>query len=351
MLTGWWAADKALGQPGDPTPCPRGRTPGVPRPTGQRVCVLAPSPLLTVTVEAAGDRERDEIHLHAGGQGLWIARMLVRLGVEAVMCGTFGGESGAVLATLIANEGITVRSVAAEGSNGAYLHDRRSGERVEVAAMPAAALTRHELDELYGLVLVEALDAGVCVLGGPSDDVVLPEDTYRRLAADLRRNGRTVVADLAGGRQAAALSGGVTVLKVSHEELLADERITDDEPGAIVAAMRLLAGEGADHVVVTRADEPTFALLEGELLQAVAPPLEPSDTHGAGDSVTAGIAAGLAQGLDLRAALRLGVAAGAVNVTRRGLATGTWEEITRMAEHVEVRPLADPSTEESRCAP
>ena len=43
------------------------------------VAVFAPAPELTVTLERLG--ERDEMHLHAGGQGFWIARLLSVLGV------------------------------------------------------------------------------------------------------------------------------------------------------------------------------------------------------------------------------------------------------------------------------
>ena len=46
------------------------------------VCVFAPAPILTVTVEAAED-EREELHVHAGGQGFWVARMLGVLGARA----------------------------------------------------------------------------------------------------------------------------------------------------------------------------------------------------------------------------------------------------------------------------
>jgi 1-phosphofructokinase len=39
-----------------------------------RIAVFGPCPLLTVTVEALpGDR--DDIHLHPGGQGVWVTRM------------------------------------------------------------------------------------------------------------------------------------------------------------------------------------------------------------------------------------------------------------------------------------
>ena len=42
--------------------------------------VFAPDPLLTVTVEAGADG--DEIHLHAGGLGFWMAQMIANLGVD-----------------------------------------------------------------------------------------------------------------------------------------------------------------------------------------------------------------------------------------------------------------------------
>ena len=42
-----------------------------------RVCVFAPAPLLTVTIEQpSSDRGDGEVHLHPGGQGFWIARLL-----------------------------------------------------------------------------------------------------------------------------------------------------------------------------------------------------------------------------------------------------------------------------------
>jgi 1-phosphofructokinase len=55
--------------------------------------------------------------------------------------------------------------------------------------------------------------------------------------------------------------------------------------------------------------------------------------------MTAGLAAALARDEGLEDALRLAAAAAALNVTRRGLATGDREQIERMAGHVEVDRL------------
>jgi fructose-1-phosphate kinase PfkB-like protein len=64
-----------------------------------------------------------------------------------------------------------------------------------------------------------------------------------------------------------------------------------------------------------------------------------SRTWPGGGSLTAGIAAGLARGADMEDALRLGAAAGALNVTRRGLGTGSRHDIENMARLIQVHPL------------
>jgi len=302
--------------------------------------VFAPAPLLTVTIESKPSASpADEVHLHAGGQGFWISRLIAELGVDVVLCGSFGGESGRVAQALIENAGVGVHGIAATGSNGTYVHDRRSGERIEVASMAGDPLTRHELDELYGIVLLEGLESDVTVLGGPTGPPIVPSSTYRRLAGDLRNNGAKVIADLAGDPLTEALAGGVDVLKISADELRAEGRIGTDDPAEIVEAMRALAAEGAEHVVTTRADLPAMAYVDHSFVVVRPPQLSEQDHRGAGDSLTAGIAATLATGGDLVDGLRLGAAAGALNVTRRGLATGRRAEIERLAAHVEIDTL------------
>src|SRR5215216_563017 len=230
-----------------------------------RVCVFAPAPLLTVTIEKpSADRGDGEVHLHPGGQGFWIARMLTRLDIDVVLCGALGGETGPILRRLMSDADIRVVGVDS-GANGAYVHDRRSGKRVQVAAMPAARLSRHAVDDLYGATLVEALRADVTVLSGPEEGVdVLPDDIYRRLTIDIRANGGRVVADLSGRRLAAVVEANVDVLKVSEEELERDGRLGG--AGSVEGAMRELVAAGAGNVIVSHGDERASALLDGRFL-------------------------------------------------------------------------------------
>ena len=199
--------------------------------------VFAPSPLLTITVEAA-DTPRQEIHLHAGGQGFWVARLAALLGAEVGLCCALGGESGAVLRALIARENVELLDVQCAAANGVYIHARRDGVREQLARTECRGLSRHEADELYGVVLSAALDAGLAMLTGVDPPSVLESDVYRRLAGDLRSNGVQVIADLAGSSLKAALAGGVDLLKISEEEMLCEDLARSSDVGTCSRDLR-----------------------------------------------------------------------------------------------------------------
>lgn len=315
------------------------RAHGHPQPRG-RVGVFTPGLFLTITIERnEGDAAR--VHVHAGGQGYWVARLANRLGAGAVLCATFGGEPGRVLRPLVDEQGIDVRGVETAGDTGAYVHDRRGGERAVLAETEQPPLDRHELDELYSLTLGAAMEAGVCVLAGSRPDSIVPHDVYRRLAADLRSVDVVVVADLSGDQLVAALEGGVDLLKVSHHELVESGWAKDGDRGSLVDAMGRLAECGARDVVVSRAEDPALAVVGDRWYEVASPHMEVLDHHGAGDSMTAALAVAQARGLGGVDALALAAGAGALNVTRHGLGSGDAATIDQLAGRVVVTALDD----------
>ncbi len=304
-----------------------------------RVAVFAPTPLLTVTVEEGSDRP--DIHIHAGGQGIWVARMAATLGAE-VFLAPLGGETGDVLRALIASEQLTLRASSALSSNGIYIHDRRSGRRVELATSLARPLGRHELDELYGITLTTGLGADAVLLTGPYPHDAVDARPYSRLTQDLRDNGKLVIADLTGPALRAVLHAGIDLLKLSHEEMIAEGFASGDTLGDLVAGMRCLHECGAASVVVSRGAAPTLALTSGpepgRLVEVLGPRFQELDHLGVGDSMFAALGVAPAGGLTLHDALRVGTAAGALNVTRHGLGSGSRTEIEHLAGLVAVRP-------------
>jgi 1-phosphofructokinase len=174
------------------------------------------------------------------------------------------------------------------------------------------------------------------ILSGQYAQQNLPAERIASLARDLHRHGVHVVADLSGPTLE-ALDGGVSILKVSHEELIEMGLARDDGRAALVQAMRRLAGGTAEDVVVSRADKGALALFGGTLYEVDQPKLEAIDTSGAGDSMTAALGVARAGGYDGPATLRLAAAVGALNVTRRGRGTGCRADAEEIARLVEVR--------------
>jgi 1-phosphofructokinase len=303
------------------------------------VAIFSPYVCLTITIEPGRNDGPDEVHVHPGGQGIWIARMLRHLGERPLLCGPIGGEPGRVISELAAHWGIEIDPVEIPGASPTTVQDRRGGERRDIVSTPAPSLSRHELDDAYGRFLELALSSRVCVLTGQENEII-PVDSYRRLASDFASSDVPVVGDLHGAELEALLDGGgIDLLKVSDEDLAADGLIKGETEDEALSAIKDLTARGARNVVISRADRPALASMGGAVYRVTPPALEPADARGAGDSMTAGLAGAYSRGLPPEDSLRLAAAAGAANVTRHGLGSASSELIPKLAERVEVEAL------------
>lgn len=301
----------------------------------EHVTVFAAGTTLTVTVEVDSSGN-DDIHFHAGGQGLWIARAAAIFGAETVLCTPVGGESGRVLDALIEREAVTLAAVPVTRVNPAYVDDRRSGRRERMAANTPGPLTRHELDDLFSVVLTHALRSGLLVVTGRPDERSVPLSFYRRLGTDTRSAGVRIVGDLHGEELEAFLDGGrIDLLKISDEDLAADGRECPDDAAALDVMFDLLERDVGD-VVVSRGTRPALAVLDGASMRATIPEVVAADHRGSGDAMTGALAVGLRRGLSGATLLAFGCAAGAASATRHGLATGGADLTAAFADRVVV---------------
>jgi 1-phosphofructokinase len=214
-----------------------------------RIAIFSPNPLLTVTIEARGEG-RDDVHIHAGGQGVWAARSAGELGGEPILCGMIGGESGAVLAPLLELLPGARHLVRTQSVSGCYVFDRRSGERVSVAAMHPDPPSRHELDDLFSLTCAAALEAEALIICNPYPPDAWPLEVYGDLAADVGANGTPVLVDLSSPRLDSALEGRPHLVKINDWELAEFISGPVDTPERLRAAAELVGVRARDHVIV-----------------------------------------------------------------------------------------------------
>lgn len=308
-------------------------------PPSGKVAVFGPNPMLSITIEALTSEGGDDIHLHAAGQGVWVARMAAELGADPVLCGFVGGETGIVLRPLLEQMPVELRLVETAAANGCYLHDRREGDRQPVAQSASLPPSRHEVDELFSGTVAAALDSAVLALCGPYPGEALPLEIYGNLVADVRANGTPVIVDLSPPRLGSALEGEPDLVKINDWELARFvEGPVDTEERMRAAAQRLL-DKGAAAAIITRAEEPAVVIRGEEAWELIPPRFERGSREGCGDSMMGGLAACIAAGLGWEEALRIGAAAGAANFLRHGLGSGSRSVVDDLARRVELRRL------------
>jgi 1-phosphofructokinase len=304
-----------------------------------KVAIFSPNPMVSIAIESFSADGGDDIHVHAAGQGVWVARMATELGAEPVLCGFIGGEVGAVLRPLLAAMPIELRLVETAEPSGAYIHDRRSGEREPVAQSAALPASRHEVDDLFSVTVAAALECDLLAVCGPYPDNTVPLEIYGGLVADVKANGKPVIVDLSSPRLDNALEGKPDLVKINDWQIAGFISGAVDTEERMRAAMERVQEKGAESVIVTRAGEPALALRDGSFCELTPPKFERGSREGCGDSMMGALAATIAGGREWDDVLRLSAAAGATNFLRAGLGTGSRNVIEQLAPRVQLRPL------------
>jgi 1-phosphofructokinase len=303
-----------------------------------RVAIFGPHPLLTVTLEREAP-ERERVHFHAGGQGVWVARMVACLGAEPVLCGFLGGESGQLLDGLLADLPGERRLVPTASPSGCYVTDRRAGERQVLTCAFSDPPSRHELDDLFSIACAEAIACGWLVVANPMPGESLPLEVYGDLVADARAGGCRTMVDLSSPRLDSALRGEPDVVKLNDWQLAEFVRGPVSKPGQLHDAAQRLRERGARAVIVTRGEQPGLVLTGDRAWELKPPNLSRGFREGCGDSMMGALAASWAQGESFEHAVAVGAAAGAANFLRHGLGSASRDVVERLLGSVELRAL------------
>lgn len=249
-----------------------------------------------------------------GGKGLNVARAAHALGADVTAVGLLAGHAGRWVEAALAERGVRGRFAWVEGETRTCLTilDRTSLEQTEVfEPSPPVSAERWAglLDVLEGCLASVAIPAVVTVSGGLPTDA--PDDAFARVVRIAHARGARAVVDAYGPGLARALDETPMAVKVNAVEAAA--ALGAEEGADLVALAEGLRARGATGAIVT--DGPRGAVLvdaDGPLWMPPPPRLGRYPT-GSGDAFMAGLAAGLADGQDLRAAAWLGAGAAAAS--------------------------------------
>jgi D-beta-D-heptose 7-phosphate kinase/D-beta-D-heptose 1-phosphate adenosyltransferase len=277
----------------------------------KRISPEAPVPILGVEREVA----------MPGGAGN-VVRNLTALGAAVAFLSVVGDDqAGSDLTGLIGGQPGVEPWLLVQGGRATTTKTRfiASGQQIMRADHEIARPIHERLADRLVRIAADTVAATSVMVLSDYNKGVLSGDVPARLIAAARAAGRRVVVDPKGHDY--SRYAGADIITPNRPELAqATEMPVDTEEEIVAAARALREAHGFGAVLVTRSED-GMTLLDGDTLHhlpAEAP--EVHDVSGAGDTVVAVLAAGVAAGLPLPLAARLANIAGGLVVGKVGTA-------------------------------
>ncbi|HEY3754008.1 MAG TPA: 1-phosphofructokinase [Pseudonocardiaceae bacterium] len=307
---------------------------------------LNPSVDRTVEVQAlrrGGVHRVTAEHVHAGGKGINVTRVLCAHGARSRAVLPVGGGEGHQLVDMLATAGVEFVAVpvtAPARSNIAVAEPDGTVTKINVAGQPLSAA---ELDACCAAVLAGAAEADWIVAGG-SLPFGVPDTFYADLVDLLRPTGVPVAVDTSGPALLAAIKAGPALVKPNREELETAVGGRLRTVGDVVAAADELRTAGAGTVLASLGRDGAVLVDQAGQWYGEAP-AQPRSAVGAGDAMLAGFLYGGAVGpAALTVALAWGAGAASLPGSRMPGPADVRTDLVRVYERIDAdRRLTDES--------
>ncbi|MFO0960283.1 MAG: carbohydrate kinase family protein [Isosphaeraceae bacterium] len=276
----------------------------------------------------AGELVRaDELVLSIGGLAANVSVNLARLGVRAAICGKVGDDVfGRYVAETLESQGVDTRCLGVDpqrATSQTLIVNVKGEDRRFIHSFGAnAGLSPEDLDRAISL----DPPPRVLYLGGYLILPGLDPDSLAKRLVEARRRGILTVLDVACPGPSDYLRRLEPILQ--HTDVFLPN---DDEAALIlgetdpVAQADAFHGMGAKRVIITCGEHGAVSVSDGLRVKLGTYPIEFVDGTGGGDAFDSGYIAGLIDGLDELACLRLASAVGASCVRATGATLGVFQ--------------------------
>lgn len=309
--------------------------------------------ILTVTLNAAIDKRYvveevrtgevnrvKECVYTPGGKGLNVSKPAAIYGAEVTATGFVGGHAGHYIEDALEPFGIksAFYHMEAESRSCINIWDEKNQlqtEFLEPGFAVAEADFERFLEHFQGL----AADADVVTISG-SVPKGLDGTAYQRMVKLVREAGKPVILDTSGKLLEQGIKAVPTMIKPNLDEIrmLTGKDCTD--PEEIIEAAKVLHGRGIRIVTVSLGGDGAVVVSDEGAYRARVPRIHAVNTVGCGDSMTAGFALGLSEGLSIKETLRKASAVSAAAAMREETGFFVKEDMERLLPQIEIIELA-----------
>lgn len=309
--------------------------------------------ILTVTLNAAIDKRYvveevrtgevnrvKECVYTPGGKGLNVSKPAAIYGAEVTATGFVGGHAGHYIEDALEPFGIksAFYHMEAESRSCINIWDEKNQLQTEFLE-PGFTVTEADFERFLEHFRGLAADADVVTISG-SVPKGLDGTAYQRMVKLVREAGKLVILDTSGKLLEQGIKAAPTMIKPNLDEIrmLTGKDCTDLEE--IIEAAKVLHGRGIRIVTVSLGGDGAVVVSDEGAYRARVPRIHAVNTVGCGDSMTAGFALGLSEGLSIKETLRKASAVSAAAAMREETGFFVQEDMERLLPQIEIIELA-----------
>ncbi len=309
--------------------------------------------ILTVTLNAAIDKRYvveevrtgevnrvKECVYTPGGKGLNVSKPAAIYGAEVTATGFVGGHAGHYIEDALEPFGIksAFYHMEAESRSCINIWDEKNQLQTEFLE-PGFTVTEADFERFLEHFRGLAADADVVTISG-SVPKGLDGTAYQRMVKLVREAGKPVILDTSGKLLEQGIEAAPTMIKPNLDEIrmLTGKDCTD--PEEIIEAAKVLHGRGIRIVTVSLGGDGAVVVSDEGAYRARVPRIHAVNTVGCGDSMTAGFALGLSEGLCVKETLRKASAVSAAAAMREETGFFVKEDMERLLPQIEIVELA-----------
>lgn len=260
------------------------------------------------TVNRVGDVSKT-----AGGKGINVARVLKQLDNNVAASGFIGGSLGEFIRSEMTKVGVKDAFVDIDGETRnciAVIHDGKQTEILE----NGPTISEEEMERFLQVFTDHVQEVELVAISGSLPKGV-PTDFYAQLLEIAAYYHTPVLLDANGALLATTLESEYKphLIKPNEEELaelLGKKELNEAE---IIEAMESVLFTEIPIIVATRGADGAIVKYKEDVYHAQAPKIDAVNAVGSGDSVIAGFASGLSQGLVDEELISYGLAMGVLN--------------------------------------
>lgn len=308
--------------------------------------------ILTVTLNAAIDKRYvvddcrmgevnrvKECTYVPGGKGLNVSKPASIYGAEVVATGFVGGHAGNYIEEALKPFGIKSAFYHVEGESRSCINIWDEVNHVQTEFLePGFTLTEEDFRGFEEKFRELVKDADVVAMSG-SVPKGLDGTAYPRLVRIVKEAGKPVILDTSGKLLEMGIEAKPSMIKPNIDEIRMLTGKSCDDLNEIIEAARIIHQKGVEIVAVSLGADGSLAVSDEGVFRAVVPKIDAVNTVGCGDSMIAGFALGISEGLSLPETLRRASAISAAAAMREETGFFVMEDMERLLPQIQITKL------------